>query len=192
MDGRSPKNEKVLRSIFREFIERDVFGTTSFTHSPSARDSSLHKNRKHMSQKEFLMFCETLDGVLTPAASLMPEICCMGKPLSRNEVDIVFRSTCGPKQNHLNFLKFVKALVALSLRLYPRVDASLAFSLFLAESVYALEFVPRNVRCRAQAHANELLALHTINSIEAYSPLGKKTRPTNLGLYSRRENTVVM
>ena len=51
----------------------------------------------------------------------------MGKPLSRNEIDIVFRSTCGQKKIHLNFLKFVKALVALSLRLYPRVDASLAF-----------------------------------------------------------------
>ena len=57
---------------------------------------------------------------MSPASNLMPEMCCMGKHLDRNDIDIVFRSTCGPKENHLNFLKFVKSLVALSLKLYPR------------------------------------------------------------------------
>ena len=133
-------------------------------------------------------FCETLAGVMSPASNLMPEMCCMGKHLDRNDIDIVFRSTCGPKENHLNFLKFVKSLVALSLKLYPRVDASLAFSLFLAESVYGLDFIPYNVRSRAHANANELLAVHTMNSIEAYSPIGKKIKKINLGLNARNED----
>ena len=186
---RKTNHDKILRKIFRRFIEHDQFGTTSFSNSSSSTlSSSSHKNRKHMSQKEFLIFCETLAGVMSPASNLMPEMCCMGKHLDRNDIDIVFRSTCGPKENHLNFLKFVKSLVALSLKLYPRVDASLAFSLFLAESVYGLDFIPYNVRCRANANANELLAVHTMNSIEAYSPIGKKIKKINLGLNARNED----
>eukprot|EP00943_MAST-04B_sp_MAST-4B-sp1_P004541 g4541.t1 len=184
MERNRKNNDKMLRKIFCRFIEQDNFGTTSFSNSSSV---SSHKNRKHMSQKEFLIFCETLDGVMSPAFSLTPEMCCIGKPLDRNDIDIIFRSTCGPKENHLNFLKFMKALVALSLKLYPRVDASLAFSLFLAESVYGLDFVPFNIRYRAHANANELLAIHTINAAEAYSPIGKKRRIVNLGLKSRRQ-----
>ena len=85
---------------------------------------------------------------------LIPVIITVILMVTTNSVlgDIIFNSVCSHEVT-INFLQFCKALVALSMKLYPRSDASLSFALFLSEILYALPFVPVNTRARAHARA---------------------------------------
>ena len=145
-----------LRSIFQYYASNVT--KQKFEHS------SPLKAHYRMSRKQFLIFSEELPGLLSPIGNLRDECCCVGKPLSINTVDLIFSSVSGAHEQTINFLSFCKSLVYLSMKLYPRSDASLSFALFLAEILYSLPFVPVNARARAQAHASILLADHTLRN----------------------------
>ena len=122
------------------------------------------KSNYRMTRKDFLEMHFDLPGVLKSPTKLLPDSCCLGGGnVTVNDIDIIFYSVCGSHEQTINFLRFCKALVALSMKLYPRSDASLSFALFLSEVLYSLPFIPVNTRARAHALAAELLAAHTLH-----------------------------
>ena len=159
--------DAALRRVFQEYSTN----VSAFKQEHGVKCKSNYR----MSRKEFLDLQYELPGVLKPQGSVIDETCCIGAQITVNEVDIIFNSVCSHEVT-INFLQFCKALVALSMKLYPRSDASLSFALFLSEILYALPFVPVNTRARAHARAAELLATHTLHH--------ESQRKSRLGLLS--------